>query len=106
MKLAELKCDVCEKTRDTSNSNSTNVNENHNLNNSTVSDQSESLSASSSASSKGQVVVSKCLDCNSFMCAACYVDHQNIGSFGSHQMISLNNISLKENENENDESLR
>lgn len=100
MKLTELKCDVCEKTKDANNTG----NENHNLNNSTVSDQSESLSASS-VSNKSQVVVSKCLDCNSFMCAGCYADHQNISSFGAHQMVSLNNISLKD-DNENDESLR
>jgi len=107
MKLTEFKCDVCEKTKKFNDdaAGNANGNENHTLNNSTVSgvsDQSESLSAASA--NKSQVVVAKCLDCNNFLCATCYSDHQNISSFGGHQMVSLNNISLKE-DNENDESL-
>jgi hypothetical protein len=48
--------------------------------------------------------MAKCLDCNYFLCSGCFTDHQNIAAFANHQVVNSNNVSVKE-EIENDETL-
>lgn len=91
MKLNELKCDICEKNKKLAQNN-----------------ESESLELNSSTSTTEaepkQSIMAKCLDCNYFLCSPCLADHQNITSFTNHQLVNLNNVSVKE-DGDNDEVL-
>jgi len=118
MKLNELKCDLCEKNKKFLNNNNSNNSNNtlnkddseSHLNNSTSTTGEHSITESSStssttSSSQKQVIIAKCLECNYFLCCTCFNDHQIITAFSNHQIVNLNNISLKEDHDLNDEGL-
>lgn len=94
MKLNEFKCDLCEKNKKFLNNNNE---ESDHINNDSTSTNEEHTEAM-------KQVAAKCLDCNYFLCSNCFNDHQVISSFSNHQIVNLNNISLKE-ESDTNESL-
>lgn len=107
MKLNELKCDLCDKSKNVPNgdSESSLSSTDHNSSTSTVGDCQNT--STDHTSSKQQIVIAKCLECNYFMCSACFADHQAISSFSNHQVVNLSSITIngkddQDNENESD----
>jgi len=93
MKLADLKCDFCEKK---GNDEST---DHSNLNSST-----STVGEHGSSNGDKLAVQVKCIECNYFLCATCFADHQAIASFATHTIVNFNNL-IKENDQENEENL-